>query len=97
MKKETTAYDFYKFLQNFEDGKDNLNDAVLDWFREKELSETRLDKFKKLFPNARLNNCGFPCGGCPSLFDKDYGCPHRIDNNITCNKCYEEYWLEEAE
>lgn len=48
MKIEATPYDFYKFCKNFEDGKDNLNDAVLNWFKEKELSETRLDKFKKM-------------------------------------------------
>lgn len=74
-----------------------INETVLHWLEEKKLNKTRFGKFKKIFPNARLNDYGLPTQGCPNSFDKDYSCPHHINNNITCRECYEKYWLEEIE
>lgn len=70
---------------------DRLIDKVEQWAKDYPV-KTRQDEFLKLFPNARIDNCGIldirPCCIEVSLCGK---CDLR-----NCDGCRREYWLEEV-
>lgn len=71
---------------------DKANEIILKWCKEHP-TQTRQDRFLKMFPNARMTDNGV----------LEF-CPQRVDTSLkvcegssTCDKCYEKYWLAEVE
>lgn len=75
-----------------EDYTDKANEIILNWCKERPV-ETRQDKFLKIFPNAKIDNCGTLIF-CPRWVDKDFKCNRK---RLSCDACEKEYWLAEVE
>lgn len=69
----------------------NLIKAVEDWSSAHPV--TRQDLFKKIYPNAVIDQDGV-LGVCPKLLDKTFDrCGHYVD----CTTCHQKYWLKEVQ
>ncbi len=77
------------FMEKFPD---KANEIILNWCKEHPV-ETRQDRFLKMFPNAKIDNCGIPIL-CPRWIDKDFKCNRQ---RLCCTECEKEYWLAEVE
>ncbi len=71
---------------------DKANEIVLKWCEEHPI-KTRQSEFLKMFPNAKIDNCGTSTL-CPQWVDKDFECNLQI---LCCDECCREYWLAEVE
>lgn len=71
---------------------DKANEIILKWCKEHPV-ETRQDRFLKMFPNAKIDNCGMLIL-CPRWIDKDFKCNRQ---RLCCTECEKEYWLAEVE
>ena len=71
---------------------DKANEIILNWC-EKHPAETRQSKFLKMFPNAKIDNCGTAIL-CPLWVDKDFKCNRQL---LCCTECCKEYWLAEVD
>ena len=71
---------------------DKANEIIRKWCDEHP-TETRQDRFLKMFPNARRRDGGKVLDLCPKV----------VDRNITnchgkkCRDCLEKYWLAEVD
>lgn len=70
---------------------DKANEIILNWCEEHPV-ETRQDRFLKIFPNAKIDNCGTSIL-CPRWVDKDFKCNRQ---RLCCAECCKEYWLAEV-
>lgn len=70
---------------------DKANEIILKWCKEHPV-ETRQDRFLKIFPNAKIDNCGTSIL-CPRWVDKDFKCNRQL---LCCAECCKEYWLAEV-
>lgn len=68
------------------------NEIILKWCKEHPV-ETRQDKLLKMFPNAKIDNCGTSIL-CPQWVDKDFKCNPQT---LCCDECCREYWLAEVD
>lgn len=83
----------YLFCQEFvASTPDKANEIILKWC-EKCPAETRQDRLLKIFPNAKIDNCGTLIF-CPRWVDKDFKCNRE---RLSCDACEKEYWLAEVE
>lgn len=71
---------------------DKANEIILKWCEEHPV-ETRRDRLLKMFPNAKIDNCGIPIF-CPRWVDKDFKCNRE---RLSCDACEKEYWLAEVD
>lgn len=71
---------------------DKANEIILKWCEEHPV-ETRQDRFLKMFPNAKIDNCGTSIL-CPQWVDKDFKCNPQT---LCCDECCREYWLAEVD
>lgn len=78
-----------KAIQEFPD---KANEIILKWCKEHPF-ETRQDRFLKMFPNAKIDNCGTSIL-CPRWVDKDFKCNRQL---LCCAECCKEYWLAEVD
>lgn len=70
----------------------NLIKAVKDWSSAHPVT-TRQDLFKKIYPNAVIDQDGVLVV-CPKLLDKTFDrCGHHVD----CPTCRKKYWLKEVQ
>lgn len=69
-----------------------INEIILKWCEEHPI-KTRQSEFLKMFPNAKIDNCGIPIF-CPRWVDKDFKCNRE---RLSCDACEKEYWLAEVE
>ena len=68
------------------------NEIILNWCEEHPI-KTRQSEFLKMFPNAKIDNCGTSII-CPQWVDKDFKCNLQT---LCCDECCREYWLAEVE
>lgn len=71
---------------------DKANEIILKWCEEHPV-EIRQDRFLKMFPNAKIDNCGTLIL-CPRWIDKDFKCNRQ---RLCCTECEKEYWLAEVD
>lgn len=71
---------------------DKANEIILNWCKEHPV-ETRQDRLLKIFPNAKIDNCGTLIF-CPRWVDKDFKCNRE---RLSCAACEKEYWLAEVD
>lgn len=71
---------------------DKANEIILNWCEEHPV-ETRQERFLKMFPNAKIDNCGTSIL-CPRWVDKDFKCNRQL---LCCDQCCKEYWLAEVD
>ena len=71
---------------------DKANEIILKWCKEHP-AVTRQDEFLKMFPNAKIDNCGTSIL-CPQWVDKDFKCNLQT---LCCDECCREYWLAEVD
>ena len=79
-------------LDLIRDYPDKANEIILKWWEERPV-ETRQDRFLKIFPNAKIDNCGTLIF-CPRWVDKDFKCNRK---RLSCDACGKEYWLAEVD
>lgn len=77
------------FIRNYPD---KANEIIIKWCKEHPI-KTRQDKLLKVFPNAKIDNCGTSIL-CPQWADKDFKCNLQT---LGCGECRREYWLAEVE
>lgn len=77
------------FIKKYPDKADKI---ILNWCKEHPV-ETRQDRFMKMFPNAKIDNCGTLIL-CPRLVDRDFKCNRQL---LCCTECCKEYWLAEVD
>lgn len=87
--KNGSRQDCGDFIKDFPD---KANEIILNWCKEHP-AETRQDRFLKMFPNAKIDNCGTSIL-CPLWVDKDFKCNRQL---LCCTECCKEYWLAEVE
>lgn len=71
---------------------DKANEIILNWCKEHPI-KTRQDELLKMFPNAKIDNCGTSIL-CPQWVDKDFKCNPQT---LCCDECCREYWLAEVD
>lgn len=71
---------------------DKANEIILKWCEERPVKTTQ-DRFLKIFPNAKIDNCGTLIL-CPRWVDKDFKCNRK---RLSCDACEKEYWLAEVD
>ena len=71
---------------------DKANEIILNWSKAHPV-KTRQNEFLKMFPNAKIDNCGTSIL-CPRWVDKDFKCNRQL---LCCAECCKEYWLAEVE
>lgn len=71
---------------------DKANEIILKWSKEHPI-KTRQGEFLKMFPNAKIDNCGTSIL-CPQWVDKDFKCNLQT---LCCDECCIEYWLAEVD
>lgn len=71
---------------------DKANEIILNWCKEHPI-KTRQDELLKMFPNAKMDNCGTSIL-CPQWVDKDFKCNLQT---LCCDECCREYWLAKVE
>ena len=78
-----------EFIESYTD---KANEIILNWCKERPV-ETRQDRFLKMFPNAKIDNCGISIL-CPRWVDKDFKCNRQL---LRCTECCKEYWFAEVD
>ena len=68
---------------------DEASEIILKWCKEHPI-KTRQDELLKMFPNAKIDNCGISIL-CPQWIDKDFKCI------LCCDECCKKYWLAEVD
>lgn len=68
------------------------NEIILKWCKEHPI-KTRQDELLKMFPNAKIDNCGTSIL-CPQWVDKDFNCNPQT---LCCDECCREYWFAEVD
>ncbi len=108
MKEKATIYDYARMCKSYDDcsicplGKttchlliskdpDKANEIILKWCEEHPV-KTRQSELLKMFPNAKIDNCGTSIL-CPRWVDKDFKCNRQ---RLCCTECCKEYWLAEV-
>lgn len=71
---------------------DKANEIILRWCKEHPI-KTRQSEFLKMFPNAKIDNCGTSIL-CPQWVDKDFKCNRQ---RLCCTECRKKYWLAEVD
>lgn len=105
---KATIYDYARMCKSYDDcsicplGKttchlliskdpDKANEIILKWCEEHPV-KTRQSELLKMFPNAKIDNCGTSIL-CPRWVDKDFKCNRQ---RLCCTECCKEYWLAEV-
>lgn len=73
------------------DEPDKADEIILKWCEEHPV-KTRQSELLKMFPNAKIDNCGTSIL-CPRWVDKDFKCNRQ---RLCCTECCKEYWLAEV-
>lgn len=68
------------------------SEIILKWCEEHPI-KTRQSEFMKMFPNAKIDNCGTLIL-CPRLVDKGFKCNRQL---LCCTECCKKYWLAEVD
>lgn len=106
---KATIYDYARMCKSYDDcsicplGKttchlliskdpDKANEIILKWCEEHPV-KTRQSELLKMFPNAKIDNCGTSIL-CPRWVDKDFKCNRQ---RLCCTECCKEYWLAEVD
>ena len=71
---------------------DKANEIILKWCEEHP-TKTRQSELLKMFPSAKIDNCGTPIL-CPQWVDKDFKCNLQT---LCCDECCREYWFAEVD